>query len=165
MVPYLGTRAMRRWIMKDAAAEGRREAFQASLSAAFLLGFAGIAAALLLVFMTSIPFCTLGVPQLPTIRSGALFHPRRDDLAVHIAREGHAWIGQSITTVDLRSAIEAELATGRYARIVVEADRRVTLAMLQPLFGAAQKYRVPVVLASETVSVLEQTRLESSPRF
>jgi biopolymer transport protein ExbD len=156
---------MRRWIMKDAAAKGRREALQASLSAAFLLGFAGIVTALFLVFMTSASLCTLGVPQLPTIRSGALFHPRHDDLTVHIGRNGYAWIGESFATVDLRPAIEAQLATGRYARIVVEADRKVTLATLHPLFGAAQKYRVPVVLASQTVSVLEQTRLESSPRF
>lgn len=113
----------------------------------FAAGLAGVTASLLLLFAVG-PFCSLGLPWLPAIESGAIVTSRPDDLRISVPR----WV--RIDETEIRAA----LAKGTYRRIVIEADRKVPFGALAPIFRAARDYRVPVALVSEPVAILEAKR-------
>ena len=123
---------------------------------AFGGGLAAVFATLLMIFLVVTPFCTLGVPYKPQIVSGGIFIEGAADLIVHIDRYGFVWINDDDGTQSTPGAtIDHALASGRYHRVVIEADRRARYASLDAVFRAAGRNRVPVALVSEGESVLD----------
>lgn len=125
---------------------------------AFGIALTGTIATLFLCFLVATPICTLGIPQTPPITTGGIVTLAETDLLVSVSPQGQWYPGNSPA-----SELENLLASGRYRRIVIQADRHARYGALLPVFRAARDHHVPVVLATGTVSVLEQIARQRTP--
>lgn len=118
-------------------------------------------ASLLLVFVVIGPFCTAGLPWLPEINSGGIVASGPADLTVGIGRDGYGYLDvDPRREPTLERQIETLLATGRYRRVIIKADRKAAYGALSPIFRAARARGVPVVFISAPLLEVEQMRRE-----
>lgn len=121
----------------------------------FEVGLAGIVVMMLLIFFVSIPMCTLGVPDLPHVAGTGSLAPGVTDLPVIVNSYGIYVDANAPRAATIEAEVGNALATRRYKRVVIEADRRTKFGALEPIFRAARAHRVPVVFAGRTESVLD----------
>jgi len=126
---------------------------------AFSIAFAGVAAAPLLLLAISNPVCGLGRPYPPHIASGVIVTPSSDDLTVIVHPGDLGVVADEVAPLSrFEETIDSALASGRYRRVIIEADRRTKYASLFPIFRAAREHRIPVAFVTEPESVLNLAR-------
>ena len=125
---------------------------------AFGAALAGVFASLLSLFLVITPFCTLGIPYVPHIATGRIFVPAPADLTVIIDRNGFGYVSDAPQQATLEATVDTALTSGRYRRLIIEADRHARYASLLPIFRAARAHRLPVALVSQPDAVLDLAR-------
>lgn len=127
---------------------------------AFGMAFAGVFAVVLMTFMVVTPVCTAGLPFLPHIATAGIVASGPADLRVTVTRDGLAYVDDgAYAQSTFGERIDRALASTRYQRVIVRADKASKYATLLPIFRAAQTHHVPVVFENRSESLLE--RIES----
>jgi biopolymer transport protein ExbD len=122
---------------------------------AFGAALAGVFAVVLSTFMVTQPLCTSGVPVLPLIRGARIVTLTSSDLRVSVSHEGFANVSDDFAREPIEEKINTALASGRYHRVVINADRHAKFGALSPIFRAARVQHVPIIFETDAESILE----------